>query len=193
MQVAENHPDIALGFADECWWSREHQPSVQSWSEDQPLHLIEQNVPKTDAEPKALACYGLFLPTLAQMLVRFVTGRPVSAITQAFLTWVLAYLGTQGKRALFLIWDNASWHKSQMICQWIKDHNRRVKQEGGCRLIVWCLPTKSPWLNPIEPKWVHGKRAIAEPTRLLSMAEMMQRICAYYHCDLLEPLAKPDC
>ena len=25
------------------------------------------------------------------------------------------------------------------------------------------LPSKSPWLNNIEPKWVHGKRAIVEP------------------------------
>jgi hypothetical protein len=48
-------------------------------------------------------------------------------------------------------------------------------------------------LNPIEPKWVHGKRAVAEPVRLLSTAELMQRVCAYYHCDLLEPLTKPDC
>jgi hypothetical protein len=22
---------------------------------------------------------------------------------------------------------------------------------------------KSPWLNPIEPKWVHGKRKVVEP------------------------------
>jgi hypothetical protein len=25
------------------------------------------------------------------------------------------------------------------------------------------LPVKSPWLNPIEPRWLHGKRAIVEP------------------------------
>jgi transposase len=193
MAVVKQHPDLALGFADECWWSREQQPSLRSWSDDQSLRLIEQNVPATDNTSKALACYGLFLPAHAQMLVRFVTGRPVSVITEAFLTWVLAYLATQGKRALFLIWDNATWHRSQSVRQWIQDHNRRVKQEGGCRLIVCRLPTKSPWLNPIEPKWVHGKRAVVEPTRLLSLTELMQRICTYYHCELLEPLAKPDC
>jgi hypothetical protein len=48
-------------------------------------------------------------------------------------------------------------------------------------------------LNPIEPKWVHGKRAITEPARVLSLAEIMQRVCPYFHCDLLEPIAKQIC
>lgn len=182
-----------MGFEDEAWWSREKQPALQTWTEDQPLRLLEQKVPKTDEDAKAVACYGLYLPAIAQMLVRFVAARPVSNVTCAFLAWLLAYFATQGKRALFLIWDNASWHKSQIVREWITMHNRRVKREGGCRLIVCCLPSKSPWLNPIEPKWVHGKRAVAEPARLLSMAELMQRVCAYYRCDLLEPLAKQVC
>jgi hypothetical protein len=191
--LAESNSDIALGFADEAWWSREKQPALHAWTGDSPLRLVEQTVPKTDPEAKAVACYGLYIPALAQMLVRFVESRPVSLITCAFLAWLLAYLATQGKRALFLIWDNASWHKSQIVREWIKIHNRRVKREGGCRLLVCCLPSKSPWLNPIEPKWVHGKRAVSEPARLLSIAELMRRVCAYYHCTFLEPLAKQDC
>ena len=38
------------------------------------------------------------------------------------------------------------------------------------------LPTYSPWLNPIEPKWVHGKRAIVEPDRKLTADEVRQRV-----------------
>ena len=64
---------------------------------------------------------------------------------------------------------------------------------GRCRLIVCRLPSKSPWLNPIEPKWVHGKRAVVEPARVLSMTELMQRVCAYYQCELTDPIAQPDC
>jgi transposase len=178
---------------DEAWWSREKQPALHTWTEEQPLHLVEQKVPQTDAEAKAVACYGLYLPAVAQMLVRFVAARPISSVTCAFLAWLLAYFATQGKRALFLIWDNASWHKSQSVRAWITQHNRRVKQTGGCRLIVCHLPSKSPWLNPIEAKWVHGKRAVVEPTRLLSITELMQRVCAYYQCDSLELLSKLDC
>ena len=53
---------------------------------------------------------------------------------------------------------------------------------AGARIVVCPLPSKSPWLNPIEPKWVHGKRAVAEPDRLLSAAELEARVYAYYGC-----------
>ena len=53
------HPDWALGFRDEVWWSRIVQPRLASWAEDdQPMRLIEQRVARDDADPKALACYG---------------------------------------------------------------------------------------------------------------------------------------
>jgi hypothetical protein len=191
--LAAPHSDIALGFMDEVWWSRFTQPSVHSWCEDQPLRLIEQVAPKNDPDRKALACYGLYLPQANEMLLRFVAGRPVSHVTCEYLAWLATRLAGQGKRALILIWDNASWHISQIVRTWIKAHNRRVKQSSGCRLLVFHLPTKSPWLNAIEPKWVHGKRAIAEPERLLSTAEVMQRVCTYYHCEQLEPLTQTDC
>ena len=96
-----------------------------------------------------------------QMLIRFVDGRPVSAITTQFLAWACQQLAQQGVKALLLIWDNASWHKSKAVRTWIRDHNQQVKlQNSGVRILPFLLPVKSPWLNPIEPKWVHGKRAI---------------------------------
>jgi transposase len=166
---------------------------MHSWCEDVPLHLVEKQVAANDPEAKAIACYGLFLPTLNQMFLRFVCGRPVSAVTCLFLAWLATYFAAQGKRALVLIWDNASWHISREVHQWIRSHNCTVKQTGGCRLIMCRLPSKSPWLNPIEPKWVHGKRAVAEPVRTLAVAELMQRICAYYHCTLEDPIVQKDC
>ena len=188
MRWAAPHPDIVLGFQDEVWWSREARPAMHAWSEDEALRLVEMQVPDDDPDGKAIACYGLYVPTLNQMQVRFVQGRPVSAVTCAFLDWLLADLARQGKRALFMIWDNAPWHISHAVRDWIKAHNRKVKRAGGCRLIVCRLPSKSPWLNPIEPKWVHGKRAIVEPARLLPMSELMQRVCAYYQCELIDPI-----
>jgi transposase len=149
--------------------------------------LQELDCPKTDRDPQALACYGLLVrhqPTRPeQMLLRFVTGRPVSAVTIDFLAWCSERLATQGVTALLLGWDNASWHKSQAVRTWLRQHNQRVKRTGhGVRIVACRLPTKSPWLNPIEPKWVHGKRAVSEPERLLSAAELETRVCAYYGC-----------
>ena len=154
------------------------------------MHAAE----RADPDPKALACYGLWLPELPaggqRMLLRFVDGRPVSAVTRAFLAWATERLAAAGVRVLALIWDNASWHISREVRAWIKAHNRRVKAAGGCRLLVCRLPSKSPWLNPIEPKWVHGKRAVVEPERKLTGAELKQRLCDHYRCPLLQPLAQ---
>ncbi len=50
------------------------------------------------------------------------------------------------------------------------------------------MPIKSPWLNPIEPKWVHGKRKVAEPDGLLSARELAERVCEAFGCPYQEHL-----
>ena len=134
--------------------------------------------------------YGATFHLSVAMLLRFVDGRPISAVTTQFLQWVTDRLAAEGKTALLMVWDNASWHVSQAVRAWLKAHNRRVKREGGCRVVVCPLPIKSPWLNRIEPKWVHGKRAIAEPDRKLQVDELKHRICTYYDCELLDPITQ---
>jgi len=166
------------------------QPSLHTWTEAKPLPLLETEADKADPAPKALACYGVLLSDTGQRLLRFVQGRPVSQVTCDFLAWLAEQMTKQGKKALVLLWDNASWHKSQPVRTWLQAHKRTVKKAGGCRLLVCPLPSKSPWLNNIEPKWVHGKRALVEPDRKLTMAELKERLCAYYQCELLEPLAQ---
>jgi transposase len=151
------------------------------------LRLVEKARIPGDPEPKALACYGLLvraLPTAPEQLwLRFAVGQPVSALTIQFLAWCCEQLAARGTRALLLVWDNASWHTSQQVRTWLRDYNRQVKQRGrGVRVLSCRLPSKSPWLNPIEPKWVHGKRAVMEPLRLLSADELADRVCAYYRC-----------
>ena len=127
------------------------------------------------------------------MLLRFVDGRPVSAVTIEFLAWSCERLSMQGISGLLLIWDNASWHKSQQVRSWIEQHNRMIKQSGaGVRIVVCLLPSKSPWLNPIEPKWVHGKRAVSEADRLLSADELEARVYAYYGCTPEVHLTMPE-
>jgi hypothetical protein len=124
------------------------------------------------------------------MLLRFVDGRPVRAVPPQFLAWLTDRLAAEGKTALLLVWDNAAWHISQAVRVWLKAHTRRVKRAGGWRVVVCRWPTKRPWLNRIEPKWVHGKRAIAEPERKLSVEELEYRICAYYECERLAHIAQ---
>jgi DDE superfamily endonuclease len=70
-----------------------------------------------------------------------------------------------------------------MVRTWIREHNSTVKQSGkGVRILPFFLPKQSPWLNPIEPKWVHGKRNIVERDGVLSARQLAQRVCDYYGC-----------
>ncbi len=200
LALAKTQPDWAVGFADEVWWSRVALPDLHAFApEDHPLHLVERTVPTDDPDPKALACYGVYFRSQDQataqpdtVWLRFVEARPVSAISEQFLHWLTQQVAQQGKRVLVLVWDNASWHVSHRVRAWIRDHNRFVKLRGqGVRLLVCLLPVKSPWLNPIEPKWVHGKRAIVDPAALVTADELQRRICAYYQCARLPALAIP--
>jgi transposase len=197
IQRARTQPTWALGFGDEVWWSRLAQPDQHCWTDTEATpKLQELPPPPADPDPKALACYGLLVrPALQQteqMWLRFVTGRPVSAVTIDFLAWCSPQLAAQRFTAMLLIWDNASWHRSQAVRHWIRQHNKRVKRGGeGVRIVVCHLPSKSPWLNPIEPKWIHGKRAVSEPDRLLSAAELEARVFAYYSCERETHLVMP--
>jgi hypothetical protein len=196
IRLAASHPTWVLGFQDEVWWSRLAQPDQHRWvDEDDVTRLQEKERSKQDTDPKALACYGLLLrrPEQAdQMLLRFVDGRPVSAVTLDFLDACCQRLAAQSVTALVMIWDNASWHKSQIVRTWLRNHNRTVKQTGeGVRILSCLLPSKSPWLNSIEPKWVHGKRNVSEADRVLSADELETRVCAYYGCSREPHLLMP--
>ena len=67
------------------------------------MRLLEQQPRKDDPEPKALSCYGLYLPELKETWLRFVDGRPMSAITTRFLGWCCEKLLRRGKEALLLV------------------------------------------------------------------------------------------
>ena len=135
------------------WWSRFALPQLSAQAERKitPCAWWNRQAQKGDPDPKALACYGVLWqqgpieePVRKQMSLRFVTGRPVSAITTQFLEWCCTRLQAQHKTSWLLIWDNASFHVSKMVRTWIREHNRLVKAEGkGVRILPLFLPTKS--------------------------------------------------
>lgn len=199
--LAQRSSGWVFGFEDEVWFSRLAQPALHTWTPGEPLRLHSKGKDSKEkhrktasehtGEPEALACYGLLRADTQEMMLRFVEGRPVSGVTIEFLEWLTTTLAQEGHRVLVLVWDNARWHTSRAVTEWIKEHNRRKKEQGrrgedaGCRLLVCPLPVKSPWLNAIEPKWMHGKKNIVEPQRKLSSTEVRQRLCDYYKTTLL--------
>jgi hypothetical protein len=108
---ASQQPSWAIGTGFEMWWSRFALPRIHVWQDvEQPLRLVEQSWQKDDPDPKALASYGVLWqdgpaehPRREQMTLRFVTGRPVSAITMQFLDWCCESLRKRGKTNWLLI------------------------------------------------------------------------------------------
>jgi len=146
------------------------------------LRLRTHGKPAKGDGPQAVACYGVLRDDTGEMMLRFVDGRPISQVTEDFLGWVCGELAREGKKVFVLVWDNASWHISKRVAAWIEAHNAKVALEGGCAIVECPLPKKAPWLNNIEPKWVHGKRAIVEPDRKLSADEVKHRVYEYFKC-----------
>jgi hypothetical protein len=160
------------------------------------MRLVEQAVSPDDPDPNAPAC--------SEVLVRcadpatgaseaawlcFIDGRPVSAVTVQFLGWRCNRLTAMGAATLVVIRDNAAWHISHAVRRWIRAHNARAYRAGGGRVILCILPIKSPWLNPNEPKQIHGKRRIVEPVRLLTGRKGEEGVGAVFACPHVDHLA----
>jgi len=115
---------------------------------------------------------------------RLVTGRPVRAGTIAGVAWGCSPLAAPGCTAGLLLWDNASWHRSQAVRPWRRQPNQQGKRgAGGVCGGGGPLPSQRPWLHPIAPQWVPGKRAVSEPDCLLRADALEARGYAYYGCE----------
>lgn len=145
------------------------------------MRLHQKTNREKDGMPAALYCYGMLQTDHGQMWLRFVTGQVNGKTTLAYLAWLAESLASTGHTHLLLIWD---WHKSKMVKQGLKAHNQatRLERKTGkvaLTLVPCWLLAQSPCDSPIEPKWLHGKRAVVEPERKLPVAELTERVCAY--------------
>ena len=72
-----------------------------------------------------------------------------------------------------------------MVLHRRREHNRRVRHEGGVEVIHFELPAGSPWLNDIEPYYKHAKKVIVALDGKLSAQETVDRVCQHFGCPLL--------
>jgi len=177
---AQAHTDWLLFDEDECWFSRFAQPQAHAWAaQGRPLRLVQPAIPPK-TEYKALACYGAVRQDTQQVALSFTSGQPNSADTLAFLPHLLMVARREHKQVVVVIWDNASWHKAKAVRSWIHTHNRQAKRDHDVRLLTCLLPKQSPWLNPIEPRWIHAKRKVCEPHDTRSPLELKRRLAAHF-------------
>ena len=185
IRLASRHPDWVLGFLDEVWWSRLARPPLRAWAAGNPMKLHVLSRPNDDPDPVAICCYGMLRQDTDKVMLRFVEGRPVGDVTTQFLAWVCEELEAEGKSRLIVVWDDASWHSGRPVSDWVAEHNRGVKRDGGVMIVLCPLPVKSPWLNNIETRWGPAKRAILEPGRILTGQEVVSRVCEHFDSEPL--------
>jgi len=191
IRLAAEHSDWALGFEDEVWWSRLTQPSVNTWTEGPPMRVHVPKKNNSDPDPDAICCYGFLRHDTHKVVTRFVEERPLGDVTIQFLDWLSGAVAKEGKKVLIVIWDDASWHTSEAVSNWVGEHNEQAKRRGGVQISICELPVASPWLNNIEPCFQHAKKAIMEPTRKLTAQEVVARVCEHFGCELL-PFLKTE-
>lgn len=139
-----------------------------------------QRDPKRGEIDQALACFGAVRHDTDEVLLYFSAGQPNSLQMWLFIIGLLALARAEGKRVVVIIWDNASWPKSADLRGWIQAYNWAAKGADEPRLLTHLLPVKSPWLNPIEPRWVHAKRGVCQPEGDLTPSELRRRLCTHF-------------
>jgi transposase len=95
-----------------------------------------------------------------------------------FLKWLAPQY--KGKDWLFVVWDNASWHISRQVQDWIMDFNETAKSKGLPRLDTLQLPSKAPWLNPIEPVWRGMREQAINAVDWVCKQKLTETIMSYF-------------
>jgi hypothetical protein len=156
LAMARAAPDGAAVWLDQSWFVR-WPYRFRAWAHKDDLPRVAQ---RWNEPVDTSALYAALDDETQEAFLRWAEGQPNSEETVKFLEVLMAHWTKKGKRFIVLFWDKASWHTSKRTRRWIRAYNRRAKQEGLTRLIVCFLPTRSPWLMPLEPIFGWIKRQV---------------------------------
>ena len=146
LAIVRASSDGAAVWLDQSWFVRW---PYQFWAwtpEDVRLRVAQRWSEKVDT----IALYAALDDETQETFLRWAKSQPNSEETVGFLEALMAHYTAQDKRFVVLFWDRAPWHRSKQTRAWIRAYNQRAKREGLARLIVCQLPTRSPWLMPLE-------------------------------------------
>jgi transposase len=175
LAMARAAPDGAAVWLDQSWFVR-WPYRFRTWApKDEPLRVAK----RWNEEVDTTALYATLDDETQEAFLQWAEGQPNSEVTVQFLEALMDYWTEKGKRFIVLFWDKASWHTSKRTRNWIRAYNRRAKRKGLTRLIVCQLPTRSPWLMPLEPIFGWIKHQILG-NRLFETVAKLQ--AAVEHC-----------
>ena len=172
LAMARAAPDGAAVWLDQSWFVR-WPYRFRNWvHKNEPLRVAK----RWNEEVDTTALYAALDDETQEAFLRWAEGQPNSEVTVQFLEALMAYWTKKGKRFIVLFWDKASWHTSKRTQSWIRAYNRRAKRKGLTRLIVCQLPTRSPWLMPLEPIFGWTKRQILGDRLFETVAELQAAV-----------------
>lgn len=147
LAMARAVPDGAAVWLDQSWFVR-WPYRFRAWAaKAAPLRVAQ----RWSEEVDTTALYAALDDESQEPFLRWAEGQPNSQETVQFLEALMAHYASRGLRFVVLFWDKAPWHTSKCTRAWIRAYNQQAKREKRTRLIVCSLPTRSPWLMPLEP------------------------------------------
>jgi len=177
LAMARAAADGTVFWLDQSWFSR-WPYRFRAWAaKDAPLRVAQRWSEKVDTT----ALYAALDDKSQEAFLRWATGQPNSEETVQFLEALMAHCTQNGLRFIVLIWDKASWHTSKRTQGWIRAYNRRAKEENLTRLIVCQLPTRSPWLMPLEPIFGWTKHQVLGGRLFETVAQLQAAVERYFH------------
>jgi transposase len=169
LTLTQEDAEGAAVWLDQSWFSR-WPYRFRAWASRQKRPHVPQ---RWNEAVQTTALYAALEDESQEAFLRWSEGQPNTANTLRFLQELLAHHTAQGQRFIVLFWDRAPWHTSRETRRWIRQYNQQAKKEGLTRLLVCYLPTRSPWLMPLEAIFGWVKHHVLGP-RLFETLEALQ-------------------
>jgi transposase len=138
--------------ADECRIQQEPNPFYR-WSKRGETPVVSVN-----RERQSVSIYG-GLSLFTKRVITYWCDWQNSFATIQFLNTIKAWWqefpqGRDDAKPILLVWDNARWHKSKIVKQWLRENPGVVE--------LMNFPPYSPELNPQEKVWKALKKYLAD-------------------------------
>lgn len=174
--LARAAPDGAAVWLDESWFTR-WPYRYWAWAHKDDLPRVAQ---RWNEEVDTTALFAAVDDETQEAFLRWADGQPNSERMIQFLEALMAHWTQKGKRFIVLFWDKASFHTSHQTRNWIRAYNQRAKQEQLTRLIVCKLPTRSPWLMPLESVFGWTKHQVLGNRLFETIVELQKAVESHF-------------
>jgi len=91
-----------------------------------------------------------------------------------FMEFINLVLTTINDKKIYIILDNARWHRSKRVNEFVKNNKNK-------RIVFLFLPPYSPELNPIERVWKLTRRLLTHNRYFKTINHMIFELLLQYH------------